>query len=56
MKKMTLKDKLNQIQLIADGQINDDPTWADKPVGGVFSLTDPAKINKYQQQAMSSRG
>jgi beta-glucosidase len=55
MAKMTLQDKLNQIQLIADWQINGDPTWADKPVGGVFSLTDPAKINEYQHRAMSSR-
>ncbi len=55
MKKMTLKDKLNQIQLISDGQINADPTWADKPVGGVFSLVDPVKINEYQHRAMNSR-
>ena len=53
MKKMTLQDKLNQIQLISDGQINEDPTWADKPVGGVFSLVDPVKINEYQNRAMS---
>ena len=55
MKKMTLEDKLNQIQLISDGQINADPTWADKPVGGVFSLVDPVKINEYQHRAMNSR-
>ena len=55
MSKMTLQDKLNQIQLIADWQINGDPTWADKPVGGVFSLTDPVKINEYQHRAMNSR-
>jgi beta-glucosidase len=55
MKKMTLQDKLNQIQLISDGQINADPTWADKPVGGVFSLVDPVKINEYQHRAMNSR-
>ena len=54
MKKMTLEDKLNQIQLISDGQINEDPTWADKPVGGVFSLVDPVKINEYQHRAMAS--
>jgi beta-glucosidase len=54
MRKMDLEDKLNQIQLISDGQINEDPSWADKPVGGVFSLTDPALINKYQHQAMES--
>jgi beta-glucosidase len=55
MKKMSLQDKLNQIQLISDGQINGDPTWADKPVGGVFSLTDPVKINEYQHRAMASK-
>jgi beta-glucosidase len=55
MAKMTVKDKLNQIQLISDGQINADPTWADKPVGGVFSLVDPVKINEYQHRAMKSR-
>ncbi|MFL5973755.1 MAG: beta-glucosidase BglX [Solirubrobacterales bacterium] len=55
MKKMELPDKLNQIQLISDGQINADPTWADKPVGGVFSLVDPVKINEYQHRAMNSR-
>ena len=55
MTKMTLQDKLNQIQLISDGQINGDPTWADKPVGGVFSLVDPVKINEYQHRAMNSR-
>jgi len=55
MSKMTLQDKLNQIQLISDGQINGDPTWADKPVGGVFSLVDPVKINEYQHRAMASR-
>jgi beta-glucosidase len=55
MKKMSLQDKLNQIQLISDGQINADPTWADKPVGGVFSLVDPDKINEYQHRAMNSR-
>src|SRR3954468_3895999 len=54
MKKMELPDKLNQIQLISDGQINQDPTWADKPVGGVFSLVDPVKINEYQHRAMAS--
>ena len=53
--KMSLQDKLNQIQLIADWQINGDPSWADKPVGGVFSLVDPDKINEYQHRAMNSR-
>src|SRR5215212_324989 len=50
--KMTLEEKLNQIQLISDGQINDNPDEAKKPVGGIFSLTDPELINKYQHMAV----
>ena len=53
LKQMTLEDKLNQIQLLSDGQITD--AEASKPVGGVFSLTDPAKINHFQKLAMSSK-
>ena len=52
LRKMTLEEKLQQIQLISDGQINDDPTEAKKPVGGVFSLVDPELINKYQKMAV----
>jgi beta-glucosidase len=48
--KMTLKEKLNQIQLLSDGQINE--AEARNPVGGVFSLTTPALINKYQHIAV----
>ena len=48
--KMTLDEKLQQIQLLADWQVND--TEAAKPVGGVFSLTDPAKINHFQHIAV----
>ena len=47
---MTLDEKLQQMTLLSDGQINDDE--AAKPVGGVFSLTDPAKINHYQHIAV----
>lgn len=43
---MTLQEKLDQLTLLSDGQIND--AEAAKPVGGVFSLTDPAKIDHYQ--------
>ncbi len=50
VKKMTVDEKLNQLQLLSDGQITDDE--AAKPVGGVFSLTDPAKINHYQHIAV----
>src|SRR5690349_2441753 len=50
IRKMTLDEKLNQLTLISDGQIND--AEAAKPVGAVFSLTDPAKIDHYQQIAV----
>src|SRR6478736_4496410 len=50
VKKMTVDEKLNQLQLLSDGQIND--AEASKPVGGVFSLTDPDKINKFQHEAV----
>ena len=36
LRKMTQNEKLAQIQLLSDGQINADE--AQKPVGGVFSL------------------
>ena len=48
--KMTLDEKLNQLTLLSDGQIND--AEASTPVGGVFSLTDPDKINKFQHEAV----
>ena len=32
--------------------MKDDPAEARKPVGGVFSETDPALINKYQHDAV----
>jgi beta-glucosidase len=50
LRKMTLEEKLNQLTLLSDGQIND--TEAAKPVGGVFSLTDPDKINHFQHVAV----
>ena len=50
IRKMTLEEKLNQLTLLADWQIND--TEAAKPVGAVFSLTDPAKIDHYQRIAV----
>ena len=50
IRKMTLDEKLGQLTLLSDGQINDDE--ARKPVGGVFSLTDPAKIDHYQRIAV----
>jgi beta-glucosidase len=48
--KMTLDEKLQQMQLLADWQATDDA--ARKGVGGVFSLTDPAKINHLQHVAV----
>ena len=47
---MTVDEKLQQLQLLSDGQITDDDAKAG--VGGVFSLTDPAKINHYQHIAV----
>jgi beta-glucosidase len=52
LKKMTLDEKLNQLQLLSDGQIKEDPTQAKKGVGSVFSLTDPALINEFQHMAV----
>jgi beta-glucosidase len=48
--KMTLQEKLDQLTLLSDGQIND--AEAAKPVGSVFSLTDPVKINHFQHIAV----
>jgi beta-glucosidase len=50
LSKMTLDEKLEQLQLEADWQVNDDE--ARKGVGGVFSLTDPQKINHLQHVAV----
>src|SRR3954470_11715732 len=50
LRKMTLPEELDQIQQLSDGQIND--TEAAKPVGGVFSLTDPERINHFQHIAV----
>jgi beta-glucosidase len=50
LRRMTLEEKLQQIQLLSDGQINEEE--AAKPVGGVFSLVDPVEINRYQKIAV----
>ncbi len=55
--RMTLQEKLEQIQLLADNQVLDadgnvKPDDARKGLGGVFSLTDPAKINQLQHIAV----
>lgn len=49
--KMTTEEKLQQVQLLSDGQISDADAKAG--VGGVFSLTDPAKIDHFQRIAMT---
>jgi beta-glucosidase len=48
--KMTLDEKLEQMQLLSDSQATDDQ--AKKGIGGVFSLTDPKKINHLQHVAV----
>src|SRR4051794_28778833 len=48
--RMTLDEKLQQLQLLSDRQITDDD--ARKGVGGVFSLVDPEKINHFQHVAV----
>jgi beta-glucosidase len=48
--KMTVTEKLEQMQLLADWQATD--AEAAKGVGGVFSLTDPQKINHLQHIAV----
>ena len=47
---MTLDEKLKQLQLMADWQIND--VEAEKGVGAVFSLTNPERINHFQHVAV----
>jgi beta-glucosidase len=48
--KMTTEEKLQQVQLLADWQANE--AEAKAGVGGVFSLTDPQKINQLQHVAV----
>jgi beta-glucosidase len=50
VQQMTLQEKLMQLQLDADWQATDDQAKAG--LGGVFSLTDPAKINHLQHVAV----
>jgi beta-glucosidase len=50
LRKMTVDEKLQQVQLLSDGQITDADAKAG--VGGVFSLTDPAKIDHFQHLAV----
>jgi beta-glucosidase len=50
LRKMTVDEKLQQVQLLSDGQISDEDAKAG--VGGVFSLTDPVKIDHFQHLAV----
>jgi len=50
LKQMTLSEKLEQMQLLADNQVTD--ADARNGVGGVFSLTDPVKVNHLQHIAV----
>ena len=48
--RMTVEEKLQQVQLLSDGQITDED--ARRGVGGVFSLVDPVKIRHFQEIAV----
>jgi beta-glucosidase len=48
--RMTVDEKLQQVQLLSDGQITDADAKAG--VGSVFSLVDPEKIDHYQHIAV----
>jgi beta-glucosidase len=50
LKQMTTDEKLQQVQLLADWQIDD--AQAEAGVGSVFSLTDPERINHFQHVAV----
>jgi beta-glucosidase len=50
VRRMTLEEKLQQLQLLSDGQVTDEDARAG--VGGVFSLVDPARINELQRIAV----
>jgi beta-glucosidase len=52
VRKMTVDEKLQQVQLLSDGQITD--ADAQKGVGSVFSLVDPVKINHFQHIAVEN--
>ena len=54
LSRMTLDEKLNQLTLLSDGQMKENPAEARKPVGAIFSETDPALIDKYQHDAVEN--
>jgi beta-glucosidase len=53
LRRMTLQEKLDQLTLLSDGQMKDNPAEA-RRVGAVFSETDPVLINKYQHEAVEN--
>src|SRR3954453_21642920 len=54
LRKMTLREKLQQLTLLSDGQMKANPDEAKRPIGGVFSETDPVLISKYQHDAVDN--
>ena len=57
LRKMTTDEKLQQVQLLSDGQMNEEGgargnREAKAGVGGVFSLVDPERINELQHIAV----
>src|SRR4029079_925785 len=57
LSQMTLKEKLMQVELFSDGQVNnhngtDGNNAAKDGLGSVFSLTDPHRINELQHIAV----
>jgi beta-glucosidase len=54
LRRMTLEEKLNQLTLLSDGQMRENSAEARKPVGAVFSETDPVLINRYQRDAVEN--
>src|SRR3954454_4981900 len=54
LRRMTLDEKLQQLTLLSDGQMKANPDEAKRPIGGVFSETDPVLINKYQHDAVDN--
>jgi beta-glucosidase len=51
LRRMTLEEKLNQLTLLSDSQMKENPAEA-RRVGAVFSETDPVLINRYQHDAV----
>jgi beta-glucosidase len=53
LRRMTLDEKLNQLTLLSDSQMKENPAEAGR-VGAVFSETDPVLINRYQHDAVEN--